>query len=168
MNNRNERCAVHTQAVLIPWIQPGCQCRGLKKHCRAVCIKHITIQFLTLLVTLTAGSLSVMHSCFIHSTPFILADNHLSIPLTPTFSHTLVPSNPHTAPSSPDHNTVSDLTPICFSLVSLLMRTRRPHHFIGLCREIQGKPLPSFMFIAKHECPISTVLPACCIRQKHA
>lgn len=46
-----------------------------------------------------------------------------------------------------------------------MKRTRQPVDVIGLCKEIPRKPLPSFMFISKHQYPISTVLPACCIRQ---
>lgn len=66
-----------------------------QKACKAVCIKDTIIQFLTHSVTIT--QLDLYLQCTNDSfafTPFIPPDNHLSIPLTLTFSYTLALSHP--------------------------------------------------------------------------
>lgn len=90
----------------------------IQKACKSDSIKDIIIQLLTHSVTIT--QLDLYLQCTNDSfslTLFIPPDNHLSIPLTLTFSHTLALSHPPTAPSSLGHNTVTS-----------------PHLFlIGLC-----------------------------------
>lgn len=127
-----------------------------QKACKAVCIKDNSALD-SLSYYHTVGSLSPMHKRFIqlhsiHSS----RQSSLYYPHTsPTLVHPLTPiqSPPLTQWSLPS----------CFSLVFLVMRMRQPDLLIGLCREIPGKPLPPFMFIAKHEYPISRL--ACILHQ---
>ena len=94
---------------------------------------------------------------------FLLTIVSLSLSLIHSLTH-LYPVTPkHPFLNRPQH---SDLAPICFSLVILLMRTRRPDHLIGLFRGILRKPLPPFMFIAKQVSSFHSV--ACMLHQtKH-
>lgn len=121
-----------------------------QKACKAVCIKDMIIQRLTHSVTIT--QLDLYFHCTNDSfsfTPFISPDNHLSIPHTLTSSRTQSPLSTHihthTLPFSLNHNTLT--LPRLFLIGLSMMKTGQPGHLIGLCREIPGKPLPSFMFI---------------------
>lgn len=106
--NRNERRC--TRPVDITTLSM----EKTQKACKAVRIKDMIIQLLSHSVAIT--QLDLYLQCTNDSfsfTLFILPDNHLSIPLTLTFSHTLAPSHPHPIPPPlssirPQH---SDLAP---------------------------------------------------------
>lgn len=137
-----------------------------QKACKAVCIKDMIIPLLT--HSLTISQLDLYFHCTNDSfsfTPFISPDNYLSLPRTLTISRTLALGHPSTHTHFPSHLTTTQRPcPLCFSLVSLWSKQDNRTIWLDYAGKSRGNPSHP---LCSSECPISTVLPACCIRQKH-
>ena len=158
MNNRNERrCTRPVDITTLP-------VEETQKACKAVCIKEMIIQLLTRSVTITQLDLYLQRT----NDPFSFSlfsppDNHLSIPLTLKHSPTLL--HPMTPPPRFDHNTVT--SPQLFPIGPSGDENETTRPFDWIMQGIPGETPPTLYVHSKTEYPISTVLPACCIRQKH-
>lgn len=166
MNSRNEgRCTVHKQHSSC-WYKHSVSGKDTKSLQSSLYQRHDNSAFDTLGYYHTVGSLFPLHKWFIQ-----LHSIHFSwqLSLYSSYSHKLwlsrtrSPLNTHT--HFPSHLTTTQWPcPVCFSLVSVWWKQGNQTIWLDYAGKSQGNPSHP---LCSSKYPISTVLPACCIRQKH-